>query len=96
MVSSSETRSLQTFVLPECHWRCSFLQAWRQLTVSASAAACKPELSMSYDQSAYHRQREQHCREMAQSATDPDVRRRHEELADLHASRTFEDFDSQP
>jgi hypothetical protein len=50
---------------------------------------------MSYDQLAYHRQREQHCREMAQSATDPDVRRRHEELADLHG-RAYEDFDSQP
>jgi len=36
---------------------------------------------------AYHRQREQHCREMAESATDSKVRRRHEELADLHASR---------
>lgn len=51
---------------------------------------------MSFDQMAYHRQREQHCREMAQRATDPDVRRRHEELADLHASRAYEDFDSQP
>ena len=35
----------------------------------------------------YHRQREQHCREMAQSARDPEIRRRHEELARLHASR---------
>lgn len=49
---------------------------------------------MSYEQLAYHREREQRCREMAESATDPDVRRRHEELADLHASRLSEDFDS--
>lgn len=42
---------------------------------------------MSEENLAYHRQREQHCREMAQSARDPDVRRRHEELARLHASR---------
>ena len=42
---------------------------------------------MSYEDMAYHRQREQHCREMAESALDPDVRRRHEELADLHAGR---------
>jgi len=33
----------------------------------------------------YHRAREQQCREMADSASDPDVRRRHEELAELHA-----------
>ena len=49
---------------------------------------------MSYDQLAYHRQREQQCREMAQGARDPDVRRRHEELAALHASRTHQGFDS--
>ena len=42
---------------------------------------------MNLENQAYHRQCEQHCREMAQTATDPDVRRRHEELADLHASR---------
>jgi hypothetical protein len=42
---------------------------------------------MSYEDMAYHRQREQHCREMAEGALDPDVRRRHHELADLHASR---------
>jgi hypothetical protein len=35
----------------------------------------------------YHRDREQHCREMAKLASDPEVRRRHEELASLHASR---------
>jgi hypothetical protein len=33
----------------------------------------------------YHRQREQECREMAQGASDPEIRRRHQQLADLHA-----------
>lgn len=42
---------------------------------------------MSFDEVAYHRQREQHCREMADTATNPEVRRRHEELAQMHASR---------
>jgi hypothetical protein len=51
---------------------------------------------MSSDQMAYHRQREQHCREMAESATDPDVRRRHQELANLHASKASHDGDSRP
>ena len=51
---------------------------------------------MSFDQMAYHRQREQQCRELAESATNPEVRRRHEELAELHASRVHEDCDSQP
>ena len=32
----------------------------------------------------YHRERERQCREMAEKAKDPDVRRRHEELADMH------------
>ena len=45
---------------------------------------------MSFDEMAYHRQREQQCREMAEGASDPDVRRRHEELANLHASRVSE------
>jgi hypothetical protein len=49
---------------------------------------------MSYEDMAYHRQREQHCRELAESATDPDVRRRHEELADLHAGRLSGELDS--
>ena len=35
----------------------------------------------------YHREREQHCRAMAELAQDPEVRRRHEELASLHAGR---------
>lgn len=51
---------------------------------------------MTYEQVAYHRQREQHCRELAEGATDPEVRRRHEELADLHASRTMGDFELRP
>ena len=38
----------------------------------------------------YHREREQHCRSMAELADDPDVRRRHEMLADLHAGRAAE------
>ena len=42
---------------------------------------------MSYEDHLYHRQREEHCRSMAQLANDPDVRRRHQELAGLHASR---------
>lgn len=42
---------------------------------------------MSYDDRNVHREREQHCRSMAELADDPDVRRRHEELADLHANR---------
>lgn len=48
---------------------------------------------MSYEDMAYHRQREQHCRELAEIASDPDVRRRHEELADLHASRASQFVD---
>lgn len=42
---------------------------------------------MSYDDHTYHRDREQHCREMAELASDPEVRRRHEQLASLHAGR---------
>ena len=42
---------------------------------------------MSYEDHAYHREREQHCRSLAERASDPDVRQRHEELARLHASR---------
>jgi len=45
---------------------------------------------VSFEQLAYHRQREQHCREMAEIATDPEIRRRHEELANLHAGRVYE------
>ena len=42
---------------------------------------------MSHDSHIYHLDREQHCRQMAELASDPDVRRRHEELASLHAGR---------
>lgn len=42
---------------------------------------------MSYEHQIYHREREQRCREMAALASDPEIRRRHEELAALHAGR---------
>jgi hypothetical protein len=42
------------------------------------------ELAMSEEDLAFHRQREQNCRELAEHATDPEVRKRHEELARLH------------
>ena len=42
---------------------------------------------MSHDSHIYHLEREQHCRQMAELASDPDVRRRHEELASMHAGR---------
>jgi hypothetical protein len=42
---------------------------------------------MSHDDYIYHRQREQQCRELAELAADPDVSRRHRELAELHASQ---------
>ncbi|HEX4800140.1 MAG: hypothetical protein ACM3IG_03490 [Myxococcales bacterium] len=42
---------------------------------------------MSYEDQSYHQERERHCRGMAELASNPDVRRRHEELAELHASR---------
>ena len=42
---------------------------------------------MGYDDQLYHRERERQCRSMAKRASDPDVRRRHEELAQLHAGR---------
>lgn len=40
---------------------------------------------MSEQDFAFHRQREQHCRELAEHSTHPEVRRRHEQLAQLHA-----------
>lgn len=43
--------------------------------------------AMSLADVAYHREREQHCRRMAQVAADAEIRHRHEELADLHASK---------
>ena len=42
---------------------------------------------MSYEVHDYHRERERHCRSMAQHASDPEIRRLHEQLANLHASR---------
>lgn len=42
---------------------------------------------MSASNQSYHRDREQHCRAMAELAANPEVRRRHEELASLHAGR---------
>ena len=50
---------------------------------------------MSFEDLNYHRERERQCRDLAAAASDPDVRRRHQELADLHASR-FADFQSAP
>ena len=52
---------------------------------------------MSYEDHIYHREREQHCRSLAELASDPDVRRRHDELAELHAGRAaqFTDTDSE-
>ena len=44
---------------------------------------------MSHNDHVYHQERELHCRGMAAQARDPDVRRRHEELASLHAARAF-------
>ena len=40
---------------------------------------------MTSEDQAYHRKREQQCRSLAELATNADVRRRHEELAALHA-----------
>ena len=42
---------------------------------------------MSNEDHIYHQERAQKCREMAKLASDPDVRRRHEELASMHAGR---------
>ena len=42
---------------------------------------------MSYEDQVYHRQRAEQCRTMAGLASDPEVRRRHQELAQLHAGR---------
>ena len=51
---------------------------------------------MSYEEHSYHRERERHCRSMAKLATDPEIRRRHEELANLHANRAAAGPASQP
>ena len=45
---------------------------------------------MSYKDQLYHRDREQHWRTMAELASDPDIRRRHQELAELHAGRAVQ------
>ena len=37
------------------------------------------------DSKTYHRLRAEQCRAMAESAADPDVRRRHRQLAELHS-----------
>jgi len=42
---------------------------------------------MTYDDHLYHTERERQCRDLGEGALDPDVRRRHFELAELHASR---------
>ena len=42
---------------------------------------------MSYEDHRYHSERARHCRDMAELASDPEVRRRHEELASMHADR---------
>ena len=42
---------------------------------------------MGYEDQIYHRQRAEQCRGMAELAADPEVRRRHQELARLHAGR---------
>jgi hypothetical protein len=40
---------------------------------------------MGHEDKVYHRERERQCRSMAEHATDPEIRRRHEQLAELHA-----------
>jgi len=40
---------------------------------------------MAYDEQIYHRQRAEQCRTLAEHASDPEVRKRHTELAQLHA-----------
>ncbi|MGZ2412879.1 hypothetical protein ACUXST_002321 [Sphingomonas sp. F9_3S_D5_B_2] len=44
---------------------------------------------MSYEDQVYHRLRAEQCRSMSEHASDPEVRRRHEELARLHAGRVM-------
>ncbi|HWJ59388.1 MAG TPA: hypothetical protein VNR68_07135 [Sphingomicrobium sp.] len=40
---------------------------------------------MRNEEQAYHRERAQQCRTMAEHSADPNIRRRHEELAAMHA-----------
>lgn len=42
---------------------------------------------MGYEDQIYHRQRAEQCRSMAALASDPEIRRRHQQLAQLHAGR---------
>ena len=42
---------------------------------------------MTYEDHLYHRERERQCRSLADRASDPEVRRRHAHLAELHADR---------
>lgn len=44
---------------------------------------------MGYDEQIYHRQRAEQCRVQAELASDPEVRKRHKELAQLHAGRAM-------
>ena len=63
------------------------LQALRLWTATESCGCEEAGAFMSYEHHIYHLERERHCREMAALASDPEVRRRHEELASLHAGR---------
>ena len=49
---------------------------------------------MSNEDHIYHQERAQKCREMAKLASDPDVRRRHEELGSMHAGRAAQFTDA--
>jgi hypothetical protein len=42
---------------------------------------------MTYEDHLYHTERERQCRLLAEGSSDPDIRRRHFELAELHAGR---------
>ena len=44
---------------------------------------------MAYDEQSYHRQRAEQCRNQAETASDPEVRKRHQQLAQLHAGRAM-------
>jgi len=45
---------------------------------------------MGYEDQIYHRQRAEQCRTMAELASDLEVRRRHQQLARLHAGRAID------
>jgi hypothetical protein len=45
---------------------------------------------MAYEDQIYHRQRAEQCRTMAELASDLEVRRRHRQLARLHAGRAID------